>query len=653
MTVEEDQYFRVFSERLVYELPGYFDSSLWTRLVLQESHNFPAVRHAVIALGALHTALETAPGPDLKVNVIQSLDKKHYDFAVRHHLMAIQSLNHYVSSSTAPQIRNALLVALLFICFEPVVGNQEAQAPSVQQLNGCLKLLRSYYVGKPGSRPWIPRRDGMEAEKFTPATDALNNDLGSNDALDIRAITANIQDYLQDEHNPAFSTITTMYQNNSSSPILDYYLSSETSAIFQKPRSGSIPSIFSASSASTTTPRPSTPRALSIAESELSDLSENLGNQTDFSPPVLRNDLRIEEIIIQTLVRLDGPSLFLGLLPSTPPITWDIHQVWHLPLPPTFPDFPTAQRVWDFLMCRALQFYRRTLFNRTYSSSNEWTPSNIASQYTTFKEQITMFEKAFAPILASSIDHGGTINNAAALVMSLYTKCTLILVVSLMTDSEMVFDSHLDDFRYIVRTCTLLLSSERNPQLPRNARFSLHVGIVPPLHLTATKCRDPVVRREAVDLLLANPRQEGMWDGILSARIGRWIIACEEEGLPPPPSRQSPSAGLWSEIVHQTGQTNYAPPFHPPGGMGADIFEEIHAYGQNMEITDHHRHTTKEAIPKVEAVEKRPWTVPEENRVRLVSVDFYIADRYIRVKCQRALLRKDETRVERETVIAW
>ena len=50
---------------------------------------------------------------------------------------------------------------------------------------------------------------------------------------------------------------------------------------------------------------------------------------------------------------------------------------------------------------------------------------------------------------------------------------------------------------------------------------------------------------------------------------------------------------------------------------------------------------------------RKGWVVPEENRVRLMVVDFHIPERYIKVKCHKALLRADGTREERETVIAW
>jgi len=32
-------------------------------------------------------------------------------------------------------------------------------------------------------------------------------------------------------------------------------------------------------------------------------------------------------------------------------------------------------------------------------------------------------------------------------------------------------------------------------------------------------------------MLFSSPRQEGMWDGVLTARVGTWIMGCEEEGV--------------------------------------------------------------------------------------------------------------------------
>ncbi|KAG4442728.1 hypothetical protein IFR05_001745 [Cadophora sp. M221] len=743
-TEEEHRYFQVFTERTAHELSGFYDPTFWTKLVLQESHSVAAIRHSVIALGALNKSLEFAPGPNLKVNVIQSIDKKHHEQAVLAHLRAIQSLNSYISSSNSPQLRNALIACLLFVCFETFQGSY---ASSVQQIYGGLKILRSYYVGKPGSRPWIPRKGAIDASKFRSAhvnkvSNVLQTREGCDNVSKDRVITQHVEEYLESENHPQLDTVDEKVnemdsnvqgkpgksprhdpeflirhmggtefrkeQRGTPSPVMPsptnhYFSESRRSLGNPSPDAsahGSLrqPSVSGISTSNPTTPitytppstAPPTPSTIKPMPAQspngtqppVPSRKRPLASRSPTPVPLLQNDLTIEEVLIQSFVRLDGSGLFFGMVPGIPPLIWDTHQIWHLPIPTApFTDFPTAQRCWDFLMDRTLQFYRRTLFNRRYAPSTSDPPALITKQYTMHVKQLTLFEKAFAPLLKIAILPDGTVTNAAALILSLNQKSTAIILATVQNESEMLYDDYTDDFAYIVRTCQKIVASQDSIQLPRNTRFSFDTGIVPPLHVTASKCRDPVIRREAIALLFASPRQEGMWDGVLSARIGRWLASCEEDGLPDPPlpstsaspesssemnSYPSPphivedkrTTGGWesgrriSEVVNELhGEEEYGAEAYGPGA-------KRHAGGSFSIGEDEKMKGNGKGVPvrKKSAVKRREvdgWFVPEENRVQLMVVDFHMPERYIRVKCQRALPAKDGKREERETVIAW
>ncbi|KAH7330318.1 hypothetical protein BKA65DRAFT_404314 [Rhexocercosporidium sp. MPI-PUGE-AT-0058] len=738
-TEDEHRYFQVFTERTAHELSGFYDPTFWTKLVLQESHSVPAIRHAVIALGALNKSLESAPGPNLKVNVIQSIDKKHHEQAVLAHLRAIQSLNSYISSSGSPQLRNALIACLLFVCFETFQGSYAA---SVQQIYGGLKILRSYYVGKPGSRPWIPRTGAIDASKFRSAhvnkvSNLLQTREGCDNVSKERAISQHVEEYLERENHPQLDTADGKpYQDanvqgnpykspvhepeflirhmggtesrqearGTHSPIMPsptngYYSENRVSPGNPSPDASTYcdlrrPSMSGMSTSNPTTPTtytppstaPPTPSTFNPMPSQTS-IAAQLPNTSRKRPlasrsptpvPLLQNDLTIEEVLIQSFVRLDGSGLFFGMVPGIPPLVWDTHKIWHLPIPTApFTDFPTAQRCWDFLMDRTLQFYRRTLFNRRYAPSTSDPPALITKQYTMHTKQLSLFEKAFAPLLKTAILPDGTVINAAALILSLNQKSTAIMLATVQNESEMMYDDFNDDFAYIVRTCQKIVASQDSTQLPRNTRFSFDTGIVPPLHVTASKCRDPAIRREAIAILWSSPRQEGMWDGVLSARIGRWLAACEEDGLPDPPL---PSASTSPESSSE--MNSYPSPPHivedrrsiggwESGRRISEVVNEMHgdeygveAYGPGVKrhagsfsIVENGKMNGK-GVPtrKKSALKNRQvdgWFVPEENRVQLMVVDFHMPERYIKVKCQRALPRKDGTREERETVIAW
>ncbi|KAF2677407.1 hypothetical protein K458DRAFT_319508, partial [Lentithecium fluviatile CBS 122367] len=53
-STEEQEAFHFYKYHTASELSGFFDSSFWQFEVLQASHTLPAIRHAIIAMAALH-----------------------------------------------------------------------------------------------------------------------------------------------------------------------------------------------------------------------------------------------------------------------------------------------------------------------------------------------------------------------------------------------------------------------------------------------------------------------------------------------------------------------------------------------------------------------------------------------------------------------
>jgi hypothetical protein len=58
-------------------------------------------------------------------------------------------------------------------------------------------------------------------------------------------------------------------------------------------------------------------------------------------------------------------------------------------------------------------------------------------------------------------------------------------------------------------------------------RVGLDTGVLGPLYLVALRCRDPVVRGEAVRLLGREGRREGLWDSNLLARVAERVVGIE------------------------------------------------------------------------------------------------------------------------------
>jgi hypothetical protein len=117
----------------------------------------------------------------------------------------------------------------------------------------------------------------------------------------------------------------------------------------------------------------------------------------------------------------------------------------------------------------------------------------------------------------------------------------MLLNVELQT-GEMGWDNFETDFSAMVsiaekfvRNSALLdgtLSSPSGRKLKTcKPTQSFSIGIITPLFLTATRCRDPAIRRSACEVLKACNRSESMWNSQLAAIVCDRIIELEEAGL--------------------------------------------------------------------------------------------------------------------------
>ena len=62
------------------------------------------------------------------------------------------------------------------------------------------------------------------------------------------------------------------------------------------------------------------------------------------------------------------------------------------------------------------------------------------------------------------------------------------------------------------------------------ATLSFSLGIVDALYEVCARCRDPVLRRKALDLLARHPRQECMWSSWSAWKVGKFLLHLEEDG---------------------------------------------------------------------------------------------------------------------------
>ncbi|KIX06238.1 uncharacterized protein Z518_04213 [Rhinocladiella mackenziei CBS 650.93] len=127
------------------------------------------------------------------------------------------------------------------------------------------------------------------------------------------------------------------------------------------------------------------------------------------------------------------------------------------------------------------------------------------------------------------------------LVLRMHAMSAQFLVRCLGNPSEADWDGYMSQFQEIVRM------GEKLPSQPQGAESGTTPGGAPswtyrgpaftpipetgpimPLFLTAIKCRDPLLRQKALDILHSINRKESAWESLAAAKVATLVIEAEE-----------------------------------------------------------------------------------------------------------------------------
>jgi len=119
--------------RQLSHIPGHFEPHFWNHIILQFSHSFPAVQHALVALGFIYEGNDR----DLRSSNKASTSISN-PYALHHYNAAVQLLIEYLSS-TQHDARATLLSCLVFVWIEILQNNLQS---AFKHLESGLKILR-------------------------------------------------------------------------------------------------------------------------------------------------------------------------------------------------------------------------------------------------------------------------------------------------------------------------------------------------------------------------------------------------------------------------------------------------------------------------------------------------------------------------------
>ena len=129
-------------------------------------------------------------------------------------------------------------------------------------------------------------------------------------------------------------------------------------------------------------------------------------------------------------------------------------------------------------------------------------------------------------------DRRGKQETMTMALMRVYHTVAMLALCKGTSESELDWDLYLPHHVYILDTVSSILEAPREKHpVSGDTPFSCELGIICPLFFIASNCREPLMRRKAVALLLSTRRREGRWESISAAVVAQRLIEIEEEGL--------------------------------------------------------------------------------------------------------------------------
>lgn len=233
--------------------------------------------------------------------------------------------------------------------------------------------------------------------------------------------------------------------------------------------------------------------------------------------------------------RLDSQTTLMGFSGSS--MFNHVDKLLALSIPRSFDSLEQAKISLDLLVASSLGFIRtvhdgKHAENGSFSLSGRTLQIHLLSEFSIWKNSMVNYVTS----CNTFSDHENRIEK------SLRTQhtATFIWLARCTELEESGFDAYLPEFASIVKWSRTLIapipeSKERclhsklaSLSVSHVPKFSLNMSSIPPLYLVGIKCRDPIIRREAITILEEMNGREGLFDARLHAKAARRLTELEE-----------------------------------------------------------------------------------------------------------------------------
>jgi hypothetical protein len=468
----EQQYFSLFRDRTAAELAPFFESQTWRRLLLQACSE-PAIRHAVLAISALHkTSMTVRDHQSLFFDGNLTEANLHHQHAILHYSKAIRIMRDAAARGNQ-DLRTILLTSLVIICFESFHGNYALADAQVQT---AIVLIEEWKAS-------FPNGNQIALGFSSPAPDIIEDELiqifGRLDIQTISFVDKRPLEYhkqLRTDGSVHISNMPPAFRTVDEARIyLDLIMRRVEHFLYVWGALLSPPSVISQDDTE--------PQSTRHSSTDVEDFS---GTSTPESTnPNYRPQNRF-------------PNLeSVGVLDSA-----DYNSIAPL-------EIRVSGAVYSAESSEGEALAEEALANQTYHLS-----------------EVTQWNNSFEAFLQQKKEHK---SSASGMLLRLHYLTTYFALLSALSLDAMVYDDYTAEMSEIVTLSQRLVDILKSR--PDNSRFSFDLGVIIPLYLIGLRCRVSSIRAHAIHLLLSWPRREGIWDSIFAGKIAQWVQQIEEEHL--------------------------------------------------------------------------------------------------------------------------
>ncbi|PWY65675.1 hypothetical protein BO94DRAFT_629207 [Aspergillus sclerotioniger CBS 115572] len=194
---------------------------------------------------------------------------------------------------------------------------------------------------------------------------------------------------------------------------------------------------------------------------------------------------------------------------------------------PVWSNTSQARHALDILMNRTSMFVCLAGYEPTDRTHLEPQQHQLLQEFATWN-------RAFNALKSKPRRSAKADPRALLLLRMLYLDCW-IWVKTCLSRHETVYDSFTSAFAEIVNCAAQIIDIDavvdRKSTKCAPDMFTLETSIITGLYYTAIKCRNPIIRREAIRLLDQCTKQEGLWNKRVVAKVAQVIMELEEENL--------------------------------------------------------------------------------------------------------------------------